>query len=28
MQAAHRQADYDAVWSGLARAFPAAGVTS
>ena len=28
MQAAHRQADYDAVWSGLARAFPAAAVTS
>jgi homogentisate 1,2-dioxygenase len=28
MQAAHRQAEYDAVWSGLARAFPAAGVTS
>ena len=27
MQAAHRQADYDAVWSGLARAFPAAGVS-
>jgi homogentisate 1,2-dioxygenase len=27
MQAAHRQADYDTVWSGLARAFPAAGVT-